>query len=89
MRFGIALGYPCAPGLPDLCDCGSLSVDVGHFHSYRRLVARAVRARHDHVVQTLAGLFRKIGPVVQVEPRIYGVTSFDLILIACFLTVLS
>ena len=75
--FGFAvrhrLGLPCASGLPRSCDCGTdLSLDMAHFHSCHRLRGTAVRFRHDLVVKILAGLFRKVGAQVHVEPRIYG-----------------
>ena len=55
------------------CDCGTdLSLDVAHFHSCHRLRGTALRYRHDQVVKILAGLFRKVGAQVHVEPRIYG-----------------
>ena len=67
------LGLPCSDGLPAKCACDAgLASDLSHFHSCRLQKRTAITARHDFVVRTLAKLFRQVGAVVHVEPRIYG-----------------
>ena len=67
------LGLPCADGLPVKCACDVvLTSDLSHFHSCRLQKRTAITARHDFIVRTLAKLFRQVGAVVHVEPRIYG-----------------
>lgn len=67
------LGLPSADGLPVKCACNmALSSDVSHFHSCRLQKRTSITARHDLVVRTLAKLFKQVGAVVHIEPRVYG-----------------
>ena len=67
------LGLPSADGLPAKCVCeATLAEDASHFHSCTRQKRTSITVRHDLVVRTLAKLFRKVGAVVHIEPRIYG-----------------
>jgi len=68
----IGLGLPCQNDLPDKCDCGEeLIKDPAHFLSCRRLKRPAMSTRHDWIVNLLAKIFRELGAVVHVEPRIF------------------
>jgi hypothetical protein len=49
-----------------------LASDPTHFHFCQHQKRTAITARHDLVVRTLAKLFRQVGAVVHIEPRIYG-----------------
>ena len=76
-EFGYAvrhrLGLSYSDGLPPQCACGEdLEADPSHFHACPPLRGSVVRIRHDQVVKILAQLFRQVGAVVHVEPRIYG-----------------
>ena len=68
------LGLPCADGLPKMCACdkAALANDASHFHSCKNQKRTSITARHDFVVRALAKLFRQVGAVVHIEPRIYG-----------------
>ena len=50
-----------------------LAEDAAHFHSCKQIRRSAVTARHDHIVKTLARLFRRTGAFVREEPRIFDV----------------
>ena len=68
----IGLGLPCQNDLPDKCECGEeLIKDPAHFLSCRRLKRPAMSTRHDWIVNLLAKIFRELGAVVHVEPRIF------------------
>lgn len=69
------LGLPSADGLPMKCahPCNAtLTSDASHFHSCQQQKRTSITARHDLIVRTLAKLFRQVGAVVHIEPRIYG-----------------
>jgi len=69
------LGLPSADGLPTKCahPCNAtLASDTSHFHSCQQQKRTSITARHDLIVRTLAKLFRQVGAVVHIEPRIYG-----------------
>ena len=68
------LGLPCAEELPIMCACEKVALadDVSHFHSCQKQKRTSITARHDFIVRALAKLFRRVGAVVHIEPRIYG-----------------
>jgi hypothetical protein len=68
----IGLGLILANNLPGNCDCGaSLEEKPLHFLWCPNLKRPAMSNRHDWLVQLLAALFRALGAIVHVEPRVF------------------
>ena len=68
------LGLRPHDDMPRICTCNELlEHDPAHFHSCHRLMPCAITARHDAIVQVLAGMFRRVGDV-RVEVKCAGET---------------